>query len=346
MLTTFSFTDQQKGNRENISVSNDSIKIDFPCEKSYDCTGIEFELYPGLYNVSMAGASGSVKKAFFIGGFRNTTDNPCAGGYINGLLILRKKTKFFAHVGGMGTYGVESDHILQGGYNGGGGTDDNTFANTGGGGTDIRAEVDDPYHRIFVAGGGGGSDDQSNGNKLEDNDGNGGAGGELESQSFYINGSLWKGYVANQTYGFSFFTGETGLTNGTKHPNGFSAPKIEKITEAAGAGGGWFGGFSSHYLNGGASGGSSFALTADAEIPSGEIPIFDKDYNVTKSDVYAFTPRHAPFIFTNVQHKRGVWYGNGFITISKLEYTPTAINTYHTKIITINMQFILIALKL
>ena len=67
MLTTFSFIDQEKEKSENISFSNDSNKSDFPFEKSCDCTGIEFELYPGIYNISMAGASGSVISIFFIG---------------------------------------------------------------------------------------------------------------------------------------------------------------------------------------------------------------------------------------------------------------------------------------
>ena len=344
MLATFSFLDPQKGKNDAISVTDNSITINYPCNESYDCTGVVFELYRGIYNISMVGASGSVKNEFFVPGFKDTIDNSGAGGFVSGLLHLSKKTKFYAHVGGMGTYGDDSGHILQGGYNGGGGTDDEVYTNTGGGGTDLRADVDDPYHRIFVAGGGGGSDDQD-GEAVGLNDGAGGAGGDLTSQTFKLDTYYLEGYEANQTFGFSFFTGETGLTKGTKHKYGYHPEKYIEKAEAAGAGGGWFGGFSSHYNNGGASGGSSFALTTDAVIPSGKIDILDKDCNITSSEYYAFSPTNTPFIFTDVEHRRGVWYGNGFITITKLYYTTTVLRTFYAKIFVINMQFILISLK-
>ena len=116
--------------------------------------------------------------------------------------------------------------------------------------------------------------------------------------------------------GFSFYQGETGKASGTSSPTGYQSDY--KTHELPGGGGGWFGGYSSHHNNGGGSGGSSFALSSNATIPSGKINIYDKNYQVTSSRYYAFPPSTSPYLFYNIEHKRGVWNGNGRIIITKI----------------------------
>ena len=223
----------------------------------------------------------------------------------------------FVHIGGKGKK-YESSLILEGGYNGGCGAEQQslTTGTSGGGSTDIRTEVNDVWHRILVAGGGGGSDNQDLGT-LAANDGVGGAGGGLISQSFKVLWEYQSGFEANQSSGFSFFQGERGTPQKSSHPNGY--PSYTTASEQPGAGGGWFGGFSSHRNDGGASGGSSFALTLNAEIPSGPISLYDDKYNLISSQPYAYSPSTSPYLFEDVVHQRGVWLGNGYVNITLLK---------------------------
>ena len=160
-----------------------------------------------------------------------------------------------------------------------------------------------------------GSDDMDK-KSIEENDGKGGAGGGLVSQSFTISSTFINGYESTQTKGFSFFQGETGKPNGTSSPTGYKSSCL--TSELPGGGGGWFGGYSSHHYNGGASGGSSFALSFKSEIPQGIINIYDKDYHATSYGKYAFSPLTSPYLFYDIEHKRGIWNGDGKIIIKKI----------------------------
>ena len=311
MIDNIFYGDITKILKDKIHFSQKEIKIEYPCIETNNCTYISFIIHPGLYNFSLYGASGGVNEELLIEG-ETTPDSPSAGGFVTGIIRIKKTSHFYAHIGGRGilTNSLKGS-IVDGGYNGGGGSEVvKNYLITGGGSTDIRADSDTPYHRIIVAGGAGGSDDHSS---ITENDGKGGSGGGLISQSFYVDSELKEGYEATQLKGYSFINGESGCKTGSKHPDGYK--NINIYNELAGAGGGWFGGFSSNHNDGGASGGSSFALTNDAEIPSNPINIYNRNFEIIDNKNYAFDPNNSPYIFYNVQHKRGVWYGNGLIKI-------------------------------
>ena len=124
------------------------------------------------------------------------------------------------------------------------------------------------------------------------------------------------GYESTQLKGYSFFQGETGKTTGTSSSTGYSSSG--GLFELPGGGGGWFGGYSSHHCNGGGSGGSSFALSLNSTIPSGVINIYDKNYSIASSGRYAFSPYTSPYLFYDIEHKRGIWNGDGKIIITKV----------------------------
>ena len=317
MINAFYFGNSSIANRSKVQVTQKELKIDYPCTDSSVCTYVSFLLPKGTYFFQIAGASSAIDSRLY-NGLLSQVDSPQAGGLVSGTIKLTKSTNIFVHVGGKGkTY--EPSLILEGGYNGGGGADNErnpgSLGTSGGGSTDIRTEINDVWHRILVAGGGGGSDDH--GSNLSANDGIGGAGGGLISQSFTVSYKYQEGYEANQTSGFSFFQGERGTTQKSSHPNGYQI--YTTISEQPGAGGGWFGGFSSHNHNGGASGGSSFALTLDAEIPPGSIPLYDENYTFIESHPYAYTPSTSPYLFEAVVHQRGIWAGNGYVHITLLK---------------------------
>ena len=316
MISNLEFGDSDKIKKEKIHINKNNLTIEYPCYQPFDCSYVSFFLIEGVYSFSLYGGSGNLQKLFYKEGLMEQEDCAGAGGYVSGIIQIHKKSKFFVHVGGRGNTDDDNNR-LKGGYNGGGWSENPNYITTGGGATDIRADKNDAYHRIIVAGGGGGSDDQNSHSSIEENDGRGGAGGGLISQSFSVLGVYQEGYEATQLTGYSFFQGESGLLNGTKHPNGYDSNSDS--WECAGADGGWFGGFSSHNPAGGASGGSSFALTKDATIPSEKLDIFDSNYISQSKDFYAFNPLKSPYLFINVIHKRGVWYGSGLVEIIKLD---------------------------
>ena len=321
MISTFYFGDSLIANRSKIQLTRKELKINYPCTDSSVCTFVSFLLPKGTYFFEIAGASSGIQSRLYHEGLQPNSDSPNAGGIVSGTIKLRKTTHIYVHVGGKGKTLESSFFVLEGGYNGGGGAEntENSWGTSGGGSTDIRTEVNDVWHRILVAGGGGGSDDQDYSN-LSANDGARGAGGGIISQSFKESNKYQEGYEANQISGFSFFQGERGTTQKSSHPKGY--PKFSTACEKPGAGGGWFGGFSSHSHNGGASGGSSFALTSDAEIPSGSIPLYDENYTFIDSKPYAYTPSTSPYLFEGVVHHRGIWVGNGYVHIISLNPIP------------------------
>ena len=64
------------------------------------------------------------------------------------------------------------------------------------------------------------------------------------------------------------------------------------ISDRPGAGGGWFGGFSSHNHNGGSGGGSSWILSEKSIIPSGNIAEFGSFYEFNIENPYALSLIH------------------------------------------------------
>ena len=152
--------------------------------------------------------------------------------------------------------------MVPGGY-GGGGSSAGYLRGTasGGGQTSVQFLENSFYHRVIVSGAGGGSDDYNG------NDGRGGSGGNLVAQGWWADQVYNGNYLANSSFGFTFGTGEAAQFDKSKNPDGVKSPAGN--FDRCGAGGGWFGGFSSLHNNGGCGGGSSWVLTKDAYIPTG-----------------------------------------------------------------------------
>ena len=295
-------------------------RIEYPCQSTSSCTYYTTTLRPGSYFMRICGANGGVCSSCQVTEAKEK-DFPYAGGCTSGYIALRTSTKFYIHLGGHGTENSLALKIAKGGYNGGGDTneDDDHFGTSGGGASDIRAEVNDVFHRVIVAGGGGGGDDMLS-TSITGNDGKGGSGGGLVAQSWYTSTStLEKSYFANQTYGFTFGNGESANNVKSNHPNG--SLYTQYSNDLGGAGGGWFGGFASQYSAYGAGGGSSFILTKSAVIPSGQIEYRSNDYLTLKDkQEYAFA-KNRKYSFVHPTLERGVWFGNGFAEITVLSST-------------------------
>ena len=308
------------------------LYLHYPCSVTYSCTSYYFYLNPGRYVFDLFGAGAgevnsrstlkredsgtkcvSAYNSSIYGGNAQCSPGNSAGsgGFISGSLTLKKRTKFFANIGGSGQVGSsDTATALRGGYNGGGSCRYySTPSTSGGGATDIRAETDDLWHRIIVAGGGGGRDNAGS-SAGSSGDGSGGAGGYPNGQSFWIDGVYQNKMFATQTYGFSFGQGESAATLLYTHKNSTGSGTCD----VAGAGGGWFGGHVSRSDNGGAGGGSSFILTNKAAIPEGSISTHDERYTYIKSQAYAFT-NNSPYAMQLEAYANGIRSGNGFIRI-------------------------------
>lgn len=236
----------------NIKVAEDDVEIKSAYEFEYTGNYEEF-IVPktGNYKIECWGASGGRNN--FGGTF---LDNAGTGGYASGVINLTKGKKLYIYVGQKGEDGIKSARVLTNpSYNGGGSgigsSDNDDGGGAGGGATDIRLvsgewnDFDSLKSRIMVAGGGsGGATVQSNFIKRS-----GGSGGGVKGI-----GSIWKysnTEVSNHTYnatqiaGYKFGIGQDGVTNGN--------------AGGAGAGGGYYGGYSStDSPAGGAGGGSGF----------------------------------------------------------------------------------------
>lgn len=210
----------------------------------------------GYYKIELWGAQGgnsvgNTSKACSYGRGNAYAAGGCGGfgAYTSGTIYLPKDTTLYVYVGGRGTNGKAGKNVV-GGWNGGGsGTydhSDDEASGAGGGATDIRLvatssstiwnEFESLKSRIMVAaGGGGGSDVYPGGN-----------GGTLTSTKIrYSNG-------ATQRTGYGFGYGENAVYRVSNK-------------DVAGAGSGYFGGYStasssSNYSNFGqtGTGGSSF----------------------------------------------------------------------------------------
>ena len=307
------------------------VEFQYPCSDTVTCSPITVSIPPGRYKLEAYGASGGTTSSATtlrrnngqcdtnqqtVQNFRGNTvcnpyNSPGAGGYISGIIEIKSKTAFYVNIGGKGTFFKasvsdstacnEDKNRPKGGYNGGGDATGHAGGSSGGGGaTDIRALVDDLWHRILVAGGGGGTDDSPyNG---DTDDGSGGAGGYPNGQGYFLNGNVVTNKVATQTTGFSFGQGQ-------------SAVFTSGASDMAGAGGGWFGGYASNSNSAGAGGGSSFALTKDATIPSGNIKQLTKLGVSVKSNNYAFS-KDSKYAMRMIEYQSGIRDGNGLFRIT------------------------------
>ena len=247
-----------------------------------------------------------------------------AGGYISGIIKLPHPITAFATIGGRGTYDItekkssfEESKMIKGGYGGGGYAfnfyfnDSDWGSGSGGGQTAVKFESNDLWHRVIVSGAGGGSDNSFTFDNWVD-DGSGGAGGGFTAQGWWKEHVLNSDKVANSTFG----SGESARKEGSKNPDGIQ--DSNEFSDRPGAGGGWFGGFAGHYSNAGSGGGSSWALSADAVFPKGDIYANGSFYNESESHPYAFS-LEDDYVFTDVQTFPGVWEGNGRLVITILD---------------------------
>ena len=232
-----------------------------------------------------------------------TTSQQGAGGYIAGDIIFLFPTKVFIYVGGQGKYSLSPS---PGGYNGGGSSHTNKNydgAGSGGGSTDFRLVEDSLFNRVLVAGAGGGSD--NNWGPLgpyADDDGSGGSGG-YPGQGMWINGTYQPHYEVDTLSGYMFGRGQDAYTT---------------LSEGAGAGSGFFGGYSYDSNNAGGGGGSSFAFSDVMPVPTEDITWTDPENNNEVRKKYAFLdfPQYKMF---NVVHETGVHIGDGLAIITIIE---------------------------
>lgn len=325
-MFSFNFTNESLADPTKVILTNTKVTIHYPCENNSFCTAISIALDPGRYQIELYGASGGISKLKMDQVGLTEEDFPCSGGYVSGILTLPQKANFFLHIGGQGSHYQSYWFVSNlGGYNGGGGSASGSHPSTGGGSTDLRALVDDPFHRILVAGGGGSADDAS-----DDHNGIGGAGGGLVAQGIFVWKKENESYVANQTSGFSFFQGERGIYGASNNPNGVQT-NYTTWSELEGGGGGWYGGFSPHNCDGGSGGGSSFALTENAELPdeTETLSVYDENYENPITGTYAFQ-HDSMFTFSHVIHKRGVWSGPGLAVITLLPKSTGIWNAQRT----------------
>ena len=125
------------------SITQNTLTLNYPCTSTYICSEYSLSLDPGSYKIEAYGASGGSNNGivssaintnlqsciskevvdFFQGNtycYLNTGDinHPGAGGYMSGIVFLKKRTKIFVAVGGKGEF--MNQHPPFGGYNGGG----------------------------------------------------------------------------------------------------------------------------------------------------------------------------------------------------------------------------------
>ncbi|EAY16473.1 hypothetical protein TVAG_347830 [Trichomonas vaginalis G3] len=339
----------------NVSKRGPAYTFDYPCVNSSNCTDYVIDLPKGLYKFELYGASGGSATGKvstfhyengvclsqdFVDHFNGNTkcldsfDAGGAGGYVSGIVSIRKPIQIYATIGGMGSYFTSScmrqiecfqpGTMVPGGYGGGGSS--SAFPSgtaSGGGATSVKFLKNTLFHRVIVSGAGGGSDDTGG------NDGRGGSGGGLVAQGWWDNRNYVRNYIANSSFGFTFGSGEAAQFQISMHPNGVK--QQSSIDDKCGAGAGWFGGFASNQYNSGCGGGSSWVLTKDAVIPDILIHYHDEFYNELGSDTYKFD-NNSEYLFTDVHHVPGIWQGNGRLVITTLTFSdiPSCFERYQT----------------
>ncbi|EAX85063.1 hypothetical protein TVAG_139430 [Trichomonas vaginalis G3] len=327
-----------------VSIEENKYTFDYPCDDSSLCTDYFIRLSPGFYKFELYGASGGsytgevsthhyengvCMDENFVKLFNGNTkcrpnlDSGGAGGYVSGLVNIKHFLQIYATIGGSGKYiaipnlptikgSFIKANMVPGGYGGGGSSAGYSGGSASGGGqTSVKFLENTLYHRVIVCGGGGGADD------YKDWDSRGGSGGGLVAQGWWTNKVYEGRYLANSSFGFTFGSGEAAPVGTSKNPQGVRNP-VNGLDEC-GAGGGWFGGFSSIHGNGGCGGGSSWVLTKSAYIPPGDIESRDEFYENKVTRKYNFN-KNSEYLFSEVQHAPGIWQGNGRLIITFLRY--------------------------
>ncbi|EAY13861.1 glycine rich protein, putative [Trichomonas vaginalis G3] len=247
---------------------------------------------------------------------------------MSGIIKISHPITAYATIGGQGNYSINSkvhkfddNNMIKGGYGGGGNAynyylcENDYGTGSGGGQTSVKFLTNDLWHRVIVAGAGGWSDNSYTESNYVD-DGSGGLGGGFIAQGYWVDGVLNSDRIANSTFGFTFGSGESARQKGSLNPYGQHDYDI--LVDRPGAGSGWFGGFAGHHGNAGSGGGSSWALSAEAIFPEGEIYANGSFYNETESHPYFFSLNDG-YVFTEVKTYPGVWVGNGRLVITVLD---------------------------
>jgi hypothetical protein len=223
---------------------------------------VEIDLLPAQYLFRLWGASGATSYCTSYGYSKGGK-----GGYIEGIVTLKAKTRLYAYVGTVGQacnatcHGIDYT-IFNGGFNGGGPLSSRGCAGAGGGATDIRLGTDSLESRVIVAGGGGGAGVQSTGGDggypsgtngsttaSTSNVISNGVGGSQEAGGT-IKDCSHKCYETDPRFVINGFT----ATNGT-FGNGGNG--LGRYCGGGGGGGGWYGG-GGNINAGGGGGGSSY----------------------------------------------------------------------------------------
>ena len=139
MHVAYNLLDNSKGNSNVTYGGYKNITFLSPCWNKSDCTPYIINLSPGVYKFEGWGSSGATSSSALQPGF---------GAYSKGIIILRKRTKFYLYIGTKTGFNSQKSFSLS----------------VGGGATDIRLVGGDWNNfeslksRIFVSGGGGGSE--------------------------------------------------------------------------------------------------------------------------------------------------------------------------------------------
>ena len=123
---------------------------EYQCQDPSNCQPFPIILRPGLYQIELWGARSGVCCL---------KSGPAYGAYVSGQISIKRKTKFYVYLGGVGGDGVPIEKSTRG-WNGGG---YGKYGGSGGGGaSDIRL-TDKLQSRIMVAAGAGGGERASTG---------------------------------------------------------------------------------------------------------------------------------------------------------------------------------------
>ena len=231
------------------------------------------------------------------------------GGYASGTIELIKGEKLYIYVGQTGADGVkQANQLTSTSFNGGGAgigsSDNDDGGGAGGGATDVRLvagnwdDFESLKSRIIVAGGGSGGATVTGGfNKPS-----GGSGGGLTGK-----GSIWKysntevsnhTYNATQTTGYKFGIGQNAITKGN--------------AGGAGAGGGYYGGYTSTDNPAGGAGGGSGYVSGYAGCNSITKESTENNITHTGSSVH-----YSGKVFTNIELKDSINSKEGYVKIQK-----------------------------
>ena len=242
----------------NINNNNTTCTINFATILKYDYTGSEQTLTiskTGYYILETWGAQGGTYNSSYYGGY---------GAYSTGLVYLERGAVVYINVGGAGGYVINSNGLINGGYNGGGKAKSTRgsgySAGAGGGATSISkasgllSTFSANKSAVLIVAGGGGGAGYSPINYATFYGGHAGGITGSKSTGSSTNWSVVFSYGGTQTAGGTggALNGDAGSPAGVF---GSGAQAIPALT-GDGGGGGWYGGGTGNDTGGG--GGSSY----------------------------------------------------------------------------------------